>query len=150
MDASVKERLHIKRNLEKWRRGEPVDAPTIVENHALHIKEEAVVLFDDEARQNGALMEQVVAHLQEHVMLLATPDPIMQNLLMVLGQQPLMLPLPPPPGGANPNGSQPKPPGNEPSSAGPAEPNLPNLPNNPATGEQWDPQTGGGVIPPVQ
>jgi hypothetical protein len=88
-------------------------------------------------------------HLQAHIMLLAHPDPIMQNLLMVLGQQPLMLPPPPPTGGPNDKGSQPKPPGQEPSSAGPAAPGLPSLPNNPSTGEQWDSQTGGGAVTPL-
>lgn len=149
-DAPMKERLAIKRNLEKWRRGEPVLPPVIIENHQLHIKEEAAILFDDEARMNGALMEQVTQHLQEHIMLLASPDPVMQNLLMALGQQPLMLPPPPPPGGPNPNGSQPKPGGVEPSSVAPSGPAMPNMPTNPGTGEKWDPETGGGAVPPIQ
>jgi hypothetical protein len=148
-DSGVKERLAIKRNLEKWRRGEMVPEPVITENHALHIKEESAVLFDDEFRANPAAVEGVTMHLQAHIMLLAHPDPIMQNLLMVLGQQPLMLPPPPPTGGPNDKGSQPKPPGQEPSSAGPAAPGLPSLPNNPSTGEQWDSQTGGGAVTPL-
>ena len=145
-DAPMKERLAIKRNIEKWRRGEMVSEPVITENHALHIKEEAAVLFDDEFRANPDAVMSVTAHLQQHIMLLATPDPIMQNLLMVLGQQPLMLPPTPPVGGPNDKGSQPTPPGNPPSMAGPAGPELPSLPNNPSTGEQWNPVDGGGAV----
>ena len=145
-DASMKERLAIKRNIEKWRRGEMAPDPVITESHALHIKEESAPLFDDELRADPAKVQMITAHLQQHIMLLATPDPIMQNLLMVLGQQPLMMPMPPPPGGPNSEGSQPKPPGQEPSSAGPAQPGLPQLPTNPSTGEQWDPISGGGAV----
>lgn len=62
-----------------------------VDQHTLHIKEHAAVLSDPELRLDPALVERVMAHIQEHVSMLQTVDP---NLLQIIGQQPLA-----PPGG---------------------------------------------------
>jgi hypothetical protein len=84
--------------------------------------------------------------MTKHLMNLATPDPIMQNLLIAMGQQPLM--LPPMPVEQASGGSPEKKKGKEPVSGG--MPGQPQLPNNPSTGQQWDPATGGGAVTPPE
>jgi hypothetical protein len=70
---------------ERLMNGEDV-VTAYVDQHTLHIKEHSAVLSDPELRLNPELVERVMSHIQEHVLLLQTVDP---NLLQIIGQQPL-------------------------------------------------------------
>lgn len=54
------------------------------ERHSMHIKEHMEVLNDTELKKDGKLVQMVLAHVQEHVNLLRTTDPI---LLGYVGEQ---------------------------------------------------------------
>lgn len=89
-------------------------------------------------------------------------DPIYRERMLILtGQQPPP-PMGPPGMGPPPPGMEPPPPGPMPNAAdaletiapppggtgaAPNVPKLPGPPENPATGQKWDPTTGGGVVP---
>jgi hypothetical protein len=126
----------------------------ITDDHALHILENKVVADDPELRSAYdagderaiAIMDAVFAHINEHIMMGA--DPALVPMMMALKHQPIMPPMPveqaaggtPPGGGVNamaPTGPTPD-----------GMPNQPEMPTNPATGNAWDPQTG-GIGPPV-
>lgn len=138
---------------EQLRKGE--SPPVVdVDDHLLHAKEHRACLADPEVRKNEKLVVAILGHIQDHQEAFFNTDP---NLLMMVGQQPPMQPAPPPggpggPGGAPPPEGGPGGPGGPPppSPGAPPEdmPNMPNLPQNPLTGQQWDPTTGGGVVPP--
>jgi hypothetical protein len=85
-------------------------------------------------------------------------DPLYrQRFLMLCGRPVPPEPMGPPPGPMGPGGA-PVPGGPEalppePSMAatgpmGVGEANLPSMPTNPATGQEWNPNTGGGIVPP--
>jgi hypothetical protein len=128
---------------------EPPD-PMMTDNHLRHLQEHQVEMFNPDIRlRNPQTLMAGTQHMQKHIMLLATADPIQQNLLMLLGQQPLAMPMAPPgeeKGGPNSKGSQPAPKGAPPTAG--AEPDQPKQPVNPQTGQTWDAGTGGGVISP--
>ncbi len=113
--------------------GQPVQA-VITEMHADHIKAHMSVLSSVKAKSDPNLIQVVLDHIQEHVLLWTNASTMNPGILMATGQQPLMPvapPMPPPgaPQAAGPmvgDGAGPQPP----------EPNLPNLPINPATGER--------------
>ncbi len=150
-ESEMKQRLLCQKENEWLRDGVPVPPPVLFEDHRIHILALQELAADPEFKQ-GPNMPALVEHATAHFMCLATPDPVSQNILLMLKQQPIMPPPMPPPeggppdqGGANSEGSQPMPPGPENSTAAPAAPNMPDMPNNPATGQTWDPVTGGGV-----
>jgi hypothetical protein len=64
-----------------------------LDNHILHIKEHSTVINTPEARENPTLIQNVAAHIQEHLELLKTTDP---NLLQILGMPSLAQPGQPP------------------------------------------------------
>ena len=64
----------------------PVTA-IVTDNHAEHINEHKVVLSSPESRQNAQLVTATLKHLQEHINFLQ--DPNYQNLLRLLGEQPI-------------------------------------------------------------
>ena len=78
----------------------------LTDDHRLHILEHRTCLDSPEARANPQLVQIVTAHLEEHLNILRTADP---ELLMMLGQQPLVPPQvgpnPGAPGGSGPNNS---------------------------------------------
>lgn len=64
---------------------DPVVA-VFTDDHLLHIKEHSNVLADPDLRLDGALVDRVTSHIQEHINLLRSTDP---DLLRILGQEPL-------------------------------------------------------------
>ncbi len=145
-EADEKQRQLIRRENELIRDGVEPPPPLITDHNLAHIQEHGSDLANPELRVNQPAMAAGLAHITKHLMNLATPDPIMQNLLIAMGQQPLM--LPPMPVEQASGGSPKKPKGKEPSAGG--MPGQPQLPQNPATGETWDPQTGGGAVAPPE
>lgn len=140
------ELLLIRAENESLQRG---DQPPVValDEHRLHAMEHKTVLASLEARANPQVVQAVLAHIHEHELALYGTSP---TTLMLVGQQPPM-PMPPPPPPGNSGGPPPDaaPPGaggvpGNPAAgteSAPAEP-----PINPATGEQWNPVDGGGVV----
>lgn len=91
-DGEMQELLLIKNENEKMMNGESVIALAIDE-HRAHILEHRSVLADPDLRRNNAIVQHVLGHIQEHIMLLRSTDP---DLLQLIGEQPLQ---PPPPVG---------------------------------------------------
>ena len=121
IEGSQSSLLNIRAENESLQNGELVKA-VITENHADHIKEHKSILENPEAKKNGLLVKNVLAHIQEHIDLWRSADPA---ILQLTGQQPAPLP----------NQSNSVPAANvmkqEQSLPGqlPVEPNPPNLPN---------------------
>jgi hypothetical protein len=59
------------------------------DRHSLHIKEHQSLIADADLREDPQLVENVIAHVMEHINLLRTTDP---SVLAMMGEQP----LPPP------------------------------------------------------
>ncbi len=89
--------------------------------HKLHIDEHSTVLDSPEVRSNPHITGQVLAHIQQHLNILQSPDPKVQQILQLLGQQPLPQPNQPPQGGPPPGGPAP-----QPHAPGPAGPQMVN------------------------
>lgn len=122
--------------------GVPVKA-VITENHKQHIDCHQLVISQPNAKQDPALVQRVLDHIQEHLDFWQEASMTNPQLLFATGQE--VLPPPPmpqmpgmPPGAPGPGPSV-GPAGNpnQAQAAGDAvkEPNLPNPPKNPATGE---------------
>lgn len=141
--------LNIRAENEEMRRGNDVNA-VVTENHADHIKEHSVLIENPDAKKDPALLELVLAHIQEHLDLWRSADPA---LLMITGQEPPPPPLPPK--GGMPGAKTPPPGGGGESPADlmnadngaaipPAMmPQQANMPTNPLTGEEFNNITGG-------
>lgn len=101
-EGEMSELLLIKQENERLMEGTSVRALAL-DNHKLHIEEHKSVLSDPDLRNDDALAELVLNHIQEHLNLLKNTDP---ELLMLTGQQPLQQQAPPqqaqqlPPAGA--------------------------------------------------
>jgi hypothetical protein len=106
-----------------------------VDNHPLHIARNRQPIMNVEARRDPVLVEAATAHLLSHISLMRSPEAA--DLLQVLGVQP----IPP----KAPTGIPAPIPGQT-DGAAPAE----NMPTNPVTGQEFDQQTGGGMVPPPQ
>lgn len=111
----------------------------ITDDHVLHIKEHQVVLASPEARGNPKVVEAATAHLQQHIQLLMTGDPI---LLGFLGQPSLAAPTVPgdPSGNGKPDGKTAS--VKEPKAGMAGTAKQPSMPKNPLTGDEYDPQAG--------
>lgn len=80
--------------------------PTILltDSHKLHIDEHSTVADSPEVRANPKVVQVMIAHIQEHLDILTNPDPKIQQILTLLGQQgippapPSQNQLPPPAG----------------------------------------------------
>jgi hypothetical protein len=130
------EELLIDSENEALRDGKPV-VVTAVDEHLKHIQCHKAVLAGNDERMDPALVDRVLAHIQEHITQLRTVDPALLN---ALGQAPIAVQpngAPTPPQGANapqPN-AQPQPGQQMPAPAGtPPEvaaqmPELPTAPN---------------------
>ena len=148
------ELLLIRGENESLARGEFVQALAI-DDHMLHVREHRSVLANMEARKNPEVIQAVLSHIDEHEQLYYAVSP---SKLIMMGQQPPQVPMgqpPPPPGQEGPPASAteevPAPlegPGNPAASA--SAPQGARLPTNPATGQQWSPETGGGMVAPPQ
>lgn len=68
--------------------------------HRDHIMSHTGVLSDPDLRNDPTLVQNVLNHIQEHINLLQTTDP---NLLGLLGQQSLQMPVAPPEAQGNPS-----------------------------------------------
>jgi hypothetical protein len=138
-----KENQLIRKENELLEQGQPAPMPAITDQHLQHIQEHSCVIADPLVRASRPdIIQATLDHLTAHIQLLATPMPILQNLLLATGQTPLLLPPMPPEQAAG--GSAPKPPGHE-KQAGemPSQPNLPQMPkNSPQAGENYNPATG--------
>lgn len=89
------ELMLIRRENEMLSEGQPVIA-VITDNHSLHVLEHSCVLSDPELRQNPQLLQPVLDHINEHIMLDQSRPP---QLSVMLKQQPSMPPQGPPPDG---------------------------------------------------
>jgi hypothetical protein len=149
--------MNIRAENELMASGKPAIAIAI-DQHRMHIEEHMSLLDTPEARQDPMLVNLVMGHIMQHVQLLQTTDP---NLLALIGEQSIAMPMmgAMPPGPPQQKGSAPGPknagPGGPPQlpkgpQQQPGQPNVspPSLPKNPATGQQWNPQDGGGAIQP--
>lgn len=161
LEPEQKQELCIQEENESLSRGEQV--PVVwTENHPEHIKEHLCVTWDgDTKRSNPKALQATDAHINEHLQIWQSLDPVK---LMVLGIPPF--PLPPPPPGAMPMppgagappsghqpphlgphpGSKPQPPPPPTQAAGgpPMNPaSQPLMPKNPLTGQRFDNTTGG-------
>jgi hypothetical protein len=148
VEGDHSELLLIKSENEDLSNKQPVKA-VVTDNHALHIKEHKAVLASPEVRMNMEVVMVTQQHLLEHIQILS--DPAFTNLLVVLGQQPLAMALMPEPGqGYAPAEAEAAgAPGNAGAQMEPTDLSGSDakLPKNPQTGNEWDPQTGGGVTP---
>lgn len=138
----------------------------ISDNHLLHAQEHKSVAASPAARENPDLTAAYLEHMHQHYALyynvppqMVREDPLYhQRMLMLLGQQPPPMPEPPPGEGPPPEGGPPPEEEEEGVAEQPVEipgaegsdieDNLPSVPVNPATGQRWDPGTGGGIVPP--
>lgn len=104
----------------------------------LHIQEHLVVLSSPEARENGALVEAVLMHVDEH--LTHWMDPMNGPFYAAIGTPPPPMPMVPPGMPPDPEGGvEPMPGGEAAPMPGGAEmpgPAGPQMPVNPATGER--------------
>lgn len=127
--------LHlIRHENEALMEGQPVVA-IAVDDHETHIKEHSCVLADPELRMTGdpAIIQNTLAHIQEHINHMASVDPALLN---ILGYQSLQMPPGPPmdpnapsapaptPGGGQATNKVMAPP-SEPKQASPAKPAQP-------------------------
>lgn len=152
------ELLLIKAENEKLMQGTQVQA-LVLDDHLLHAREHRAVLANIDARQNPAVVEAVLKHIDEHHQLFHEADP---TTLAMVGQTPpppMMGPgMPPPspmggvngshggPGGPNARGSAPAPKQLTPGGM-PKPPAKPQPPKNPATGQPHNNTDGGGMVP---
>lgn len=121
-EGSVKPLQFIREENEAMLKGEQVQA-IVTDNHRQHILEHVSILNSNEMRQDPVLSANVLNHVQAHINYLQ--DPMVANLHMLLGQQPMQAPQPPAallpmatPGAVG------VPPGQQPQ-------NMPNMPNEP-------------------
>jgi len=143
--------MRIREENEKLASGEQVQA-VYTDNHWLDIREHKNVIAGPDARKETNVVQNTLAHINEHIELLRMTDP---GILMILGQQPIppAMMAPPVPNqpmentpvqgqggpGLNDKGS----PEGAPGAEAPALPNMPEQPINPLTKQQFNPETGG-------
>lgn len=86
LEGPRSEMFYIKEENEALGRGE--EPPVVAtDSHILHITEHKYCLASLEARNNPAVLQAALSHIQNHIDALRTVDP---ELLMILGQQPSM------------------------------------------------------------
>lgn len=100
-EGQNKELLTIRAENEELFSGKVDVRAILTDEHNLHIREHRAVLADPKLRQDVDLLDRVLGHIQEHLNILANQDPMVQQTLIQLGQQPIMLPPPMPPQGGN-------------------------------------------------
>jgi hypothetical protein len=134
------------------------------DDHPLHGKEHTAAVASPAARRDPNVLRAYREHMHEHYsqfygvpLEMVEMDPMYrQRFLMLCGRPVPPEPMGPPMGPMGPDGA-PLPSAPE---AGPLlDPNmaatgpqlgaeLPSMPTNPATGQEWNPNNGGGVVPP--
>ncbi|MBA3755983.1 MAG: hypothetical protein H0X02_07065 [Nitrosomonas sp.] len=126
----------VRQENEAMMEGQPVQA-IVGDKHVLHMQEHSSLLANPSVRLNSPIAQAVIAHIQEHMMIYKTQDPMWS---MVSGEPPAPVPPPmmgppPGPGGMPPSGPQPNGPAMPPPEQGPpmAEPPpIPPMPQGPA------------------
>lgn len=109
----------------------------VTDDHALHIRENKVVLSSPEARRNPVVVKAVTEHLTEHIKMLEQLSQSNPNLLVALGQTPVP---PPVSGGGAPGGrSSELMDVTSPATKEASKINQPNMPTNPMTGDKAPP-----------
>lgn len=159
--------LSIKQENEALQNGQQV--PVInIEHHELHIPSHYSIIASPDAKKNPQIVQNVLAHIQEHLNEWYQADPRLLMLLKIPPPPPPPMPpgMMPPPGAPGPNGHPMLSPGHSaPPHAGPppgpsgqppkaqltdsaqqAGVHAPSMPQNPLTKQPWSPQTGG--LPP--
>lgn len=155
----------------------PVGGVLIHDDHLLHCREHRPALANPQARVNPGVLKAGTEHIHEHYKAFfgidplggqgdpmagvppSPPDPLYrERMLFLMGMGPLPQPpmpgmppgapgAPPGPGGGPPPNAAPPPAALKPPKSGPTKKELPGPPTNPATGQKWDPVTGGGMKP---
>ena len=110
--------LAIKAENERLREGQPVRVITS-ENHEEHIFSHHAVIASPESKEDDALVNATLAHIQEHTQTWINLSQTNPSLLIATGQK--VLPPPPPPM-PPPGGPPPPPPGAAPSQGAPPPP----------------------------
>jgi hypothetical protein len=117
----------------------PVQA-LLTDEHSLHIREHQAVLADPDLRLDPELAERAIRHLQEHLDILS--NPALANMLLALGQQPI---LPPPMQQMPPTGGE----GAPPAIASPQAGSPQDLLNNPIAQDVSVQQQASEMMPSV-
>lgn len=86
--GEMQELLLVQSENEKLLNGEQPQA-AMLDSHRLHITEHKSVLSDPDLRQDPNLVQQTLAHIQEHINYLKTTDP---DLLNLIGEKPIQAP----------------------------------------------------------
>lgn len=144
------ELMLIQKENEMMKENKPVFAVPI-DKHATHIMQHRAAIADPNVRNDPDRIKVVSDHIQQHVQFLA--DPALAQLMMVLGETPLMAAggMPPPPPGSSmgkppgdpkmghkgrpPPGSNPPAPGSQPQSPPPHQAGQPKMPRSAAPGD---------------
>jgi len=128
--------LNIRQENELLAEGKPIRA-IVTEPHREHIISHGSVLSNPDVKNDGKAVSNILNHIQEHIQILATADPV---LLGLLGQQSLQVPSAPPDGKSS--ASEVKATGERSSMSAP-QPSLPSMPRNPGNNnERYDPERG--------
>ena len=145
---------------EMLQRGE-LPAAMLQDDALLHCREHRPVMANPETRNDPKVMQVFTAHMDEHYFVYFGVERAMdpqgrEKMLFLMGLGPMPQPLPPMgmapmPGGpeGEGGGAPPAPPPAEGPASAPdpaAQAPQADFPENPATGETWDPATGGGII----
>lgn len=91
IQGQANEQMLIQGENERIAEGEMVDALAI-DSHLEHIKHHKSILFDPDLRKDAMLVQNALAHIEQHIELLKTTSP---ELLQLLGETPLTPPMPP-------------------------------------------------------
>lgn len=103
--------------------GKPVLA-VLTDDHSLHIREHRAVLSSPDARERPEIVNNTLAHMQEHLEILGSGGPI----LAILGQPTMTQPIQS--GAGVPTDLQ-------------EQPDMPSMPTNPLTGQEFNNNDGG-------
>lgn len=156
IEGKTSELMNIRSENEALSERRPV-AALAIDDHVLHIMEHKSLLATPENRLSPEVIQPVMAHIQEHLMLMRETDP---GLLLVLGQQPLTVPALNPGSAAAQEAIPPREPnenvpvgqvGEQMTTQSPIEQNvenarpaqMPKAPENPLTGQRFNLETGG-------
>lgn len=121
------EMLLIKQENEALSQGQPCMAVK-TDNHPLHVSEHKAVLSSLQARQDPAIVQVTLTHIQEHIQLMMQMQVMEPMLLQMLGIPPMAMPMAPEGGdGSSPEIEPPAAQGGSPTDK-PAPANMPSMP----------------------
>jgi len=138
IEGEQRELLNIRAEDEVLMEGQSVQA-IMTERHSKHIDSHSAILSDPETKKNPKVVEVVLNHIDEHMQILLTANPI---LLGLRGEQSLMQLASPqegsPPAEGNSSASRTK----DSSSMSAPQPKQAQLPQNPQTKQQYNEEEG--------